>query len=546
MGPRPGRSTADEPNDARPPTAEVTAAAIQKRVVTTLAAEFVVLLGVATVEGFWPGDGVGRGLALVFLAASAIVVPIAMAWLAGPIMRDVRRLEADRTELRELYGQAREDSLLDNLTGLGNHRAFQDELRRQLDIAVRQSGTVALLLLDVDELKKVNDDHGHEVGDQLLATVGRIAMGAVRRGDRAFRVGGDEFALILPSADTETGLTVARRMLASALDSRYGGEARPISLSIGIASFPAPSQKSELLYRHADAALYWCKRHGRTDAVVYDPSRHGVAQDERSVEDLSAAIASILQKRALRPVYQPIFSMTTGETIGYEGLIRLAEDSPFSDPTSLFAAAVRADRTVELDMACLEVVAAGAMNLDPSVYLGVNLSPRTMESELFRTAELMAIFKRRGIRPQQLVIEVTEREEILDLDTLRLNAAACRKAGMRLAADDVGAGNAGLRLLSEIQFDIVKIDLSLVQGGVLHDPSHGVLRALQELAARWSATTVAEGVETGEHLAVIRELGIGAGQGYLLGRPARERRAEKIDLVQLMPDRWTRVGSPAA
>ena len=98
------------------------------------------------------------------------------------------------------------------------------------------------------------------------------------------------------------------------------------------------------------------------------------------------------------------------------------------------------------------------------------------------------------------------------------------RAGIRIAADDVGAGNAGLRLLSEIQFDIVKIDLSLVQGGILHDPSHAVLRAIQELASRWQATTVAEGVETAEQLAAIRGLGITTGQGYLLGRPARDRR----------------------
>ena len=121
------------------------------------------------------------------------------------------------------------------------------------------------------------------------------------------------------------------------------------------------------------------------------------------------------------------------------------------------------------------------------------------------------------------------------------------EGGIRLAADDVGSGNAGLRLLNEIHFDIVKIDLSLVQGGIHHDPSHGVLRALQELATRWSATIVAEGVETGEQLAAIRELGLAAGQGYLLGRPSPERRAERLDLENLIPHDWLhKVGSPAA
>lgn len=507
------------------------------------------LMAVAAIEGLWP-DGVSHGVAVLVLAACAVVVPLVMARLITPILRDIERLEGDRARLVDLYGRAREDSLLDGLTGLGNHRAFQEELSRQIELASRHGTNLALLLVDVDDLKKVNDERGHANGDELLSGLGRIVMNAIRRGDRAFRVGGDEFAVILPSADLETGLVVARRMLASALNGGYagGGSVDPFSLSIGISAFPAPSTQGSLLYRHADAALYWCKRHGRTNAVAYDPGRHGISPDERSIEDISAALGTILAQRSLRPVYQPIFSMETGDVIGYEGLIRPTESSPIPDANTLFAAAERADRTVELDMACLSVVADGLNGLDPGVYLSVNVSPRTLESDQFHPVELTAIFGRRGIGPDQLVIEMTEREEVQDLQQLRRNAAACRRAGMRLAADDVGAGNAGLRLLSEIHFDIVKVDLSLVQGGILHDPSHGVLRALQELAARWDARIVAEGVETSEQLAVIRELGVTAGQGYLLGRPARDRHAERLDLDSLMPDPWSEdeVGSPAA
>ncbi len=526
-----------------------TAESIRRRTTRVLAVLFVALMGIAAIEGFWPG-GPDRLLAIVFLVAAAIVLPIVMARLAEPILRDVQRLEDDRTRLVDMYGRAREDSLIDALTGLGNHRAFQEELSRQLEQATRHGTTLSILLVDVDDLKKVNDERGHANGDELLAGLGRITTNAIRRGDRAFRVGGDEFAVILPNADIETGLVVARRMLASALNGGYagGGPVEPFSLSIGISAYPTPSTQGGLLYRHADAALYWCKRHGRTNAVAYDPGRHGVSPDERSIEDVSAALGTILAERSLRPVYQPIFSMTTGAVIGYEGLIRPTDGSPMADASTLFAAAERADRTVELDMACLSVVADGLNGLDDGVYLSVNLSPRTLESDQFHPIELTAIFGRRGIKPEQLVIELTEREEVQDLQQLRRNAAACRRAGMRLAADDVGAGNAGLRLLSEIHFDIVKVDLSLVQGGILHDPSHGVLRALQELAARWSATIIAEGVETSEQLAVIRDLGITAGQGYLLGRPTRERHVEPLDLDALMPEEpWeAEEGSPAA
>jgi EAL domain-containing protein (putative c-di-GMP-specific phosphodiesterase class I) len=180
------------------------------------------------------------------------------------------------------------------------------------------------------------------------------------------------------------------------------------------------------------------------------------------------------------------------------------------------------------------------------VYLSVNLSPRTLESDLFHPSDLTGIFSQHGMAPEQIVLEMTEREKIEDIDGLRRNAVACRKAGLRLAADDVGAGNAGLRLLSEIHFDIVKIDLSLVQGGVDHDPSHAVLRALQELASHWSATIVAEGVETAQQLSVIRELGITAGQGYLLGRPSPERHTERLDIASLLPEDWGRQVRPNA
>ena len=140
-----------------------------------------------------------------------------------------------------------------------------------------------------------------------------------------------------------------------------------------------------------------------------------------------------------------------------------------------------------------------------------------------------------GIRRDLTGQAVAGIDEAKDLATLRKNAGACRKAGIRLAADDVGSGNAGLRLLTEIHFDIVKIDLSLVQGGVLHDPSHAVLRALQELASRWKATVVA-----------IRELGISAGQGYLLGRPGPERHAEPLDIEALLPADWEERSRPSA
>jgi diguanylate cyclase (GGDEF)-like protein len=507
---------------------------IRRRLILALLGPFCILMSVATIEGFASIGPSRPAMAIIVLIAAAVTLPALMAWLARSIIRDTVAIDDERRKMSELYGRARQDSLVDGLTGLGNHRAFQDELTRQLEMATRQGTPLSLLLVDVDDLKSVNDKKGHAGGDRLLMAVGRVAETAMRRSDRAFRVGGDEFAILLPSSDVDTGLTVARRILASALG---GGDPSnqvdPFSLSIGVSAFPIPTSEASHLYRNADAALYWCKRHGRTAVVAFDPGRDGAASDDRSVAELSAAVGTILASRALRPVYQPIFSMTTGQPVGYEGLVRPTDGAPFSDASSLFAAAETADRTVELDLVCLEIVAAGVRLPDTDAYISVNLSPRTLESNLFHPSELKAIFHRNGISLNRVVLELTEREQVADIEQLRKNVEACRRAGMRLAADDVGAGNAGLRLLSDIHFDIVKIDLSLVQGGMVHDPSHGVLRALQELATRWKASIVAEGVETAAQLAVVRSLGISSGQGYLLGRPKDEMTNDGVDLDEL-------------
>ena len=426
---------------------------------------FAVLMGVAAVEGFWPG-GAGAGMALAFLALCAIGVPVLMAHLTEPIIRDIQRLEDDRARLLDLYGRARQDSLLDGLTGLGNHRAFQEELRRQLEHATRHKSPLSLLLIDVDDLKKVNDEHGHAVGDELLSAVGRIAMGALRRGDRAFRVGGDEFAVVLPNADIDTGLTVARRMLAGALNG--GVQRHPIGRSrCRSASRPSPHRapwatcSTARRRRPVLVQAPWPhERRGLRPGPPRRPRRRPLDRGPlgRARDDPG--------RDSLRPVYQPIFSLTTGEPIGYEGLIRPPDRRRSPMPSSLFAAAERADRTLELDMACLEVVAGGAQQLEPGC-TSASTSRRARSSPTCSTRGADGPLPSPRLDPEQLVVELTEREEVEDLKRLRRNAAACRRHEVRLATDDVGAGNAGLRLLSEVHFDIIKVDLSLVQGGIL-------------------------------------------------------------------------------
>ena len=446
------------------------------------------------------------------------------------------RLTAAIADLRDGFDLVRLDSVRDPLTGLGNHRAFQEELDRAAAMARRHNQSTSLLLIDVDDLKRVNDAEGHAAGDEVLRTVARVIAANSRRIDRAFRIGGDEFAVLSAASTVDDARTLARRILATALDRDRNPGQRPISLTIGISGLPSPSADRNLLFRHADAALYWGKRHGRTDVQVYDPGLHGVADDERPTAELAAAVDHVVAQRQLTPVYQPVFSLADGACLGFEGLVRPGEGAGFRNAGALFVAAEVVSRTVELDLAAVRALAGAVKGLEPGHYLAVNLSPRTLEATAFNPHEILGILAQAGIEPSRLVIELTEREAIADFDRLGRNLAVFRRTGARIAADDVGAGNAGLQLLSRIEFDVIKIDLSLVQSGAILAPSRAVLRALIEMAARRGAATVAEGIETRIQLETVRDLGIQVGQGFLLGVPSARPLSASIDIRALLPE----------
>ena len=538
----PGRqapaSDATSHNQAAPPAAGTTgrsvptsaAVELRRRAIWGMAMLFVLVMGVIAVLVLTATAAGGEEQLLVRLAIAAVALPVAMAALTNRILAPASHLESTTDQLRTMYSQARLDALLDPITGLGNHRAFQEELHRQIEDAHRHKHPLALALVDLDDLKRVNDDQGHAGGDQLLGSMGRLLVAGSRTADRGFRIGGDEFALLLPHSDAPAAHAVIHRMLADALSAQttYG---RSFSFSAGVSAYPEPSRDGRILLRNADAALYWAKRHGRTDVQVFDPSRHGVSDDSRTTPELAEALDRLTAEGAMRAVFQPIYDLRSGEPVGYEGLVRPTELATFRDATALFTAAEVADRTVEMDMLAIRTIAASLEGPpDQERYLSVNVSPRSLETDLFSVSELVAALATCGLTPDRVIIELTEREAIADMDRLRSNLEACQAAGFRIAADDVGAGNAGLRLLSEIQFDVVKVDLSLVQGGVLRDSALAVMRAIQDLAAQSNATVVAEGIETVEQLEVVRRLGLKSGQGFLLAPPASEAQAEAIDL----------------
>jgi len=480
---------------------------------------------VPTIAGFWVV------LAVVLIGLGSVLA-VALRDLLRQMRDEMDALDDERFDLQRAYDQARLASLLDGLTGLGNHRAFQEALDSEIADARRDGGSLALLMIDVDDLKLTNDRRGHMAGDEVLRAVAQIMRANLRRSDRAFRIGGDEFALLLPGCDLDAASLIGNHLLAAALSGNNGGTGA-CSVTIGVTAFPDVSTGRQQMILHADAALYAGKRHGRTTVETFDPARHGVAEDARSLVELAAAVERVADGGLLRAVYQPVYSLTTGAVVGFEGLVRLAPDAGFADPTALFVAAEASRRTIELDVICARTILAGASPLPPDTYVAINLSPRTLESDAFSPLEILALGRRHDIQPEQLVVELTEREEIEDLARLQAAVATLRRHGVRLAIDDIGAGNAGLRLLSEVEFDIMKVDLSLVRAGAQREPSEAVIRALTSVARQRKQTIVAEGIESSDLLEAVLALKFDAGQGYLLGRPDASLVADPVDLFAM-------------
>ena len=465
-------------------------------------------------------------LALVIVLAGAILAVIV---LVRYFLNPFEEMADSRAELQLLYHEAREDALADGLTSLGNHRAFQEELGRHLEVFEQRGTPFSLVLMDLDDLKVTNDRDGHAAGDEMLSSMAQTMRDLARQDDMLYRTGGDEFAIVLPDTTIEEAVAVADRILHFCKRPPTG--ARPSPFSCGVSGVPFLSRQRDMVYRQADAALYWAKRHGRGSVEVFDPERDQLPDD--LADATGNAVQQVITGKLLHPVFQPIVDLRSGRILGFEGLIRPDPDGPLPDTSRLFAAAAASGRTVELDLACVEAVVNGARAIGPDRLLTINLSPRTLEVKDFDAAWLLSGLVRNGISPSRVIIELTEREEVNDLGRLQQTFHMLQQYGLRLAADDVGAGNSGLRLLSQVNFDIVKIDLALVQDGLRRLGARAVLESLRDLALSQEAHIVAEGVETPQQLQFIRGLDIGAAQGFLLGRPEISVEKTFVDVRQL-------------
>lgn len=419
----------------------------------------------------------------------------------------------------------------DHLTGLANHRAFHEALHRALAQAEREHRPLGLVIVDLDHFKPLNDTHGHAYGDEVLRLVAGCLQEAVRDSDLVGRVGGEEFALLLPGAEPAMAMAVAERARGSVHEIDLPGPA--INCSAGVAVFPDDTVDGAELLHLADVALYAAKGAGRGQTHRFDAREATMLTPEQQREE----VRSLLRHRELvNPVFQPVVSLGDARVVGYEALTRFDHPSGRS-PTEWFALARRCGLGEALQALAVER-ALEVAERPPDTFLSINLDPSALGAPAVEHS-----------LPRDLtgiVVEITEQELISDHARLNLELSGLRARGARIALDDTGAGYAGLQHMIVMRPEVIKVDRALVEGIDSDSGKLALLESFTSFARRTGAQVCAEGVETTSELTVLADLGVDLGQGYLLGRPGTPWPTLELDAVECLRIRNRNRASTAA
>lgn len=410
-------------------------------------------------------------------------------------------------------------ALYDELTDLPNRTLFQDRLQQAIRNSQRSSRTFAIILMDLDRFKEVNDTLGHDVGDQLLKEVGQRLKDTVRSADTVARLGGDEYVIILENLSEKYVEGVAEK-IRKALDRPFvlEGEIVDISASLGIALFPEHGSDAVTLIRRADMAMYAAKHEHSGFAIYTDAHEHGSRTDLAFKSELRQAI----EQDELMLYYQPKIDHASAKVMGVEALVRWQHPKRGFLPPDHFIGAAEQTGLIGplarwvLDKAlqqCAALHQAGIL-----ISMAVNLSARNLHDKQLPT-EIAGLLNRTGVEPAYLVLEITE-TAVMDDPMFALEILQqLDKMGVTLAIDDFGTGYSSLAYLSRLPVDEIKIDKSFVIDMMTDTQAAVIVRSTIELGHNLGLKVVAEGVETREAWEALTQLGCNAAQGYYMSKP---------------------------
>jgi diguanylate cyclase (GGDEF)-like protein len=429
------------------------------------------------------------------------------------------RTFTDITARRKSEEQVRYYAHHDGLTELVNRMVFQQSLAEAIRQAQRLGRGVAVHYLDLDGFKQINDTHGHAVGDRLLVEVADRLRRAVRDADTVGRMGGDEFAILQPLSERRGAVEQLAQRILTVISEPYAiGELQClVGLSIGISLYPDHALTPEDLLRDADAALYCAKAGGKGQFTVFDPS---MDRRQQGVFQLEQELKSALLQDELFIEYQPIVDADTLVPTCFEALLRWRHSSRgIVPPGEFIALAERCGLIVPIGLWTLQTACAQAMAWPASVSLSVNVSP-VQFSRGNLVAQVSDALSRSGLDARRLILEVTEGVLLEETETVLEAMASLRASGVRFSLDDFGTANSRLTYLRRFSFDIIKIDRSFVQDAVEEEGARAIVSAVLAIGRAFHLSVVAEGVERGAQLELLRAMGCELVQGYLTGAPA--------------------------
>lgn len=434
------------------------------------------------------------------------------------ILRSLRyAAERKRSELRLAYLANH-----DTLTGLYSRRYFLDYLPRAQSRTQRLGTNLALLFLDLDRFKSINDMMGHHFGDQVLQAAVQRILGVIRNGDLVARMGGDEFCILLENVqDIDTVRAVARKLL-TALRQPFElqGLSVVLSASIGITIFPQEQEDAAGMLRNADIAMHEAKAQGRNDFKVFSDEMHAaIVSRHKLQQDIHRA----LRNEEFFLTYQPQYNLCTHKLVGAEALARWRlPDGSVAGPDKFIQVAEDSGQIIEigyqlLQKACLQNIEWQHQTGRPA-RLSVNVSPQQIHQANFYE-RLRRIFNQCGVDPSHIELEITESCLLEDDQFASQRLNKLKDLGVTIAIDDFGTGHSCLSYLHRFPIDVLKIDRSFVKDIGTNPHGTTICRAIKSIAQDLGMSVVAEGIETDEQLRFLQDLGCEVGQGYLFSPP---------------------------
>ncbi len=428
--------------------------------------------------------------------------------------------ERDITDERALAAQLTHQALHDTLTGLANRALFNDRLEQAHSKMVREGTRCAVLLLDLDDFKGVNDSLGHLAGDQLLISVARRLEHVTRSSDTLCRFGGDEFLYLAEGLTSQKDAEFAAHRLLDALVEPFflSGVQIQQHASIGVVVWDASTTQTTEFVQDADVALYEAKREGKNRFVFFTPTMHQQAVNRFTlVQELRQA----LHAGDLSMHYQPIFDLATTRIVGFESLMRWQHATRGWVPPSVFIpAAEQSELILDLGYFALRQAVTAAASWDAmnpeakNLYVTVNLSARQFHDPAL-VSMIEQVLNENGLARQRLVIEITESVTLLNVTETMIVMEQLSRLGISFALDDFGTGFSSLSYLALLQPKIIKVDQSFVSPSIERARNKVLLEAIISLGHKLNMTMLAEGIETGAQLERLRLVGCELGQGFL-------------------------------